>query len=51
MAVVAFIYTFVRLSEAMKFYSLYTLGTLVYLSIGFTLYLYRYSCVVSLPEM
>ena len=50
MALVALSYSFVRLSELMKCYSLYTLGTLVYLSIGFTLYLYWYSCVVSLPE-
>ncbi len=50
MALVAFLISFVRLSEVMKCYSLYTLGTLVYLSIGFTLYLYRYNCVVSPPE-
>ncbi len=50
MALVAFLYSFVRLSELMEYYSLYTLGTLVYLSIGFTLYMYRYSCVTRLPE-
>ena len=50
MALVAFLYSFVRLSELMGYYSLYTLGTLVYLSIGFTLYMYRYSFVASLPE-
>jgi hypothetical protein len=50
MALVVFLYSFVRVSELMKYYSLYTLGTLVYLSISFTLYLYRYNCVVSLPE-
>ncbi len=50
MALVAFLISFVRLSKVMKCYSLYTLGTLVYLSIGFALYLYRYSHVVSLLE-
>ena len=50
MALVALLYSFGRLLELMEYYSLYTLGTLVYLSIGFTLYLYRYSCVASLPE-
>ncbi len=51
MALVAFLFSFVRLSELMKYYnSLYTLGTLAYLSIGFTSYLYRYSCVASLLE-
>ncbi len=49
MALVAFLISFVRLSEVMKCYSLYTLGTLVYLSIGLTFYLHRYSRVVSLP--
>ena len=33
----------------MKYYSLYALGTLVYLSINFVLYLYQYSRIVSLP--
>jgi hypothetical protein len=46
---VVFLLSFVRLSELMKYYSLYALGTLVYLSINFVLYLYRYSRIVSLP--
>jgi hypothetical protein len=50
MALVAFLFSFVRLPELMKYYSLYTLGTLICLSIGFTLYLYHYSCVASIPE-
>ena len=50
MVLVVFLLSFVRLSKLMKYYSLYTFDTLVYLSNVFTLYLYRYSRIVSLPE-
>ena len=53
MALVAFP-PFVRLIELMKYSSLYSFGLLLklyYLSIGFTLYLSRYNCVASLPEI
>ncbi len=50
MALVAFLSSFVRILELMKCHSLYTHDTLVYLSIVFTLYMYQYSRIVSLPE-
>jgi hypothetical protein len=50
MALVAFLSSFVRLSELIEYSSLYTFGTLLCLSTGFHLYLCRYSCVTSLPE-
>ncbi len=50
MTLVVFLLSFVRLSKLIKYYSLYALDTLVYLSIAFTLYLYRYSRIVSLPK-
>ncbi len=50
MSLVAFLSSFVRLSELIEYPSLYTFSTLLYLSTGFTLYLCRYSCVTSLPE-
>ncbi len=50
MTLVAFLSSFVRLSELIEYSSLYTFGTLLYLSIGFHLYLCPYSCVTSLLE-
>ncbi len=50
MALVAFLSSFVRILELVKCHSLYTHDTLVYLSIVFTLYMYQYSRIVSLPE-
>ncbi len=53
MVLVAFLSSFVRLIELIEYSSLYIFGILFhsyYLSIDFTLYLYRYSCVTSLPE-
>jgi hypothetical protein len=53
MALVAFLSSFVRLIELIEYSSLYIFGILFhlyYLSAGFILYLYQYSCVASLPE-
>jgi hypothetical protein len=53
MALVAFLSSFVRLIELIEYSSLYIFGILFhsyYLSTDFTLYLYQYSCVASLPE-
>jgi hypothetical protein len=50
MALVVFLSSLVRLSELIEYSSLYTFGTLLCLSIGFTLYLCHYNCVASLPE-
>jgi hypothetical protein len=50
MALVAFLFSSVILSELMKYSSLYILGTLLSMSTAFTLYLCRYNCVGNLPE-
>jgi hypothetical protein len=53
MALADFLSSFVRLIEVIEYSFLYIfdiLFHLYYLSTDFILYLYRYSCVASLPE-
>lgn len=50
MALVAFLFSSVILSELMKYYSYYILGILFSISSALTLHSYRYNCVGSLPE-
>ena len=50
MALVAFLFSYVRLSELMKYSSSYILDILLSLSTTLTLCLCRYNCVGSLPE-